>query len=84
MGDLDIFHSVLDRAGLPTKAFQDQISDPDVKQGLISSTEEAISRGVFGSPTFFVGDEMFFGKDQLREVEEAFLRQSEKPLAPSL
>ncbi len=81
MGDLDIFHDVLDRAGLPTKEFRDHVGDPDVKQGLIASTEEAISRGVFGSPTFFVGDEIFFGKDRLRNVEEEFLRQAGR--APS-
>jgi 2-hydroxychromene-2-carboxylate isomerase len=75
MGDLEIFHGVLDRAGLPTQTFRDHIGDPDVKQGLMASTEEAISRGVFGSPMFFVGDEMFFGKDRLRDVEEEFLRQ---------
>jgi 2-hydroxychromene-2-carboxylate isomerase len=82
MGDLDVFHGVLDRAALPTQAFREQIGDPDVKQGLIAATEEAIRRGAFGSPTFFVGDEMFFGKDRLRDVEEEFLRQSEGALAP--
>jgi 2-hydroxychromene-2-carboxylate isomerase len=76
MGDLDVFHGVLDRAGLPTQAFRDHIGEPDVKQGLIATTEEAVGRGVFGSPTFFVRDEMFFGKDRLRDVEEEFLRQS--------
>jgi 2-hydroxychromene-2-carboxylate isomerase len=76
VGDLDTFHGVLDRAGLPTQAFKDHIGDADVKQGLIDSTEEAVGRGVFGSPTFFVGDEMFFGKDRLRDVEEEFIRQA--------
>ena len=36
----------------------------------MENTEEAVERGAFGSPTFFVGDEMFFGKEQLRDVEE--------------
>lgn len=76
MGDLEVFHAALDAGGLPTQQFRDHIADPDVKQGLIASTEEAIARGVFGSPAFFVGDEMFFGKDRLRDVEEAYLRQS--------
>lgn len=76
MGDLEIFHSVLDRAELPTQQFRDHITDPDVKGGLVTVTEGAIRRGVFGSPTFFVGEEMFFGKDRLRDVEEEFLRQS--------
>lgn len=83
MGDIDTFHDVLDRAGLPTQAFRDHIGDADVKQGLIDSTEEAVGRGVFGSPMFFVGDEMFFGKDRLRDVEEEFVRQAADASATS-
>ena len=45
----------------------------DVKDRLLKLTQEAVDRGAFGSPTFFVGNEMFFGKDQLRDVEEAIL-----------
>ena len=45
-------------------------SDLGVKQELIDNTERSVARGTFGSPTFFVGDEIFFGKDRLREVEE--------------
>jgi 2-hydroxychromene-2-carboxylate isomerase len=41
-----------------------------VKAVLVANTQTAVERGAFGSPTFFVGDEMFFGKEQLREVEE--------------
>ena len=44
--------------------------DPEVKAKLISNTEAAVERGVFGIPTFFVGDEMFFGKDTLWQIEE--------------
>ena len=47
---------------------------PEVKAALIANTEDAVARGVFGIPTFFVGDEMFFGKDRLRDVEEAIRR----------
>jgi 2-hydroxychromene-2-carboxylate isomerase len=43
----------------------------DVKDRLLNLTQDAVDRGAFGSPTFFVGKEMFFGKDQLRDVEEA-------------
>jgi 2-hydroxychromene-2-carboxylate isomerase len=46
---------------------------PDVKNRLIELTQDAVDRGAFGSPTFFVGQEIFFGKDQLRDVEEAIL-----------
>ena len=45
----------------------------DVKDHLLEMTQRAVDRGAFGSPTFFVGTEMFFGKDQLRDVEEAVL-----------
>ena len=76
LGDADVFYSVLDAAGLPTQAFAEHIGDADVKADLIASTDEAIARGVFGSPTFFVGEEMFFGKDRLRDVEEDYLRQT--------
>ena len=41
-----------------------------MKARLIENTQNAVERGAFGSPTFFVGKEMFFGKEQLREVEE--------------
>ena len=46
---------------------------PDVKSRLLELTQDAVNRGAFGSPTFFVGKEMFFGKDQLRDVEEAIV-----------
>ena len=75
MGDVDVYLDVLDAAGLPAREFTTGNAAPDIKQALISATEEAIARGTFGSPTFFVGDEMFFGKDRLRDVEEEFLRQ---------
>ncbi|AGW93016.1 2-hydroxychromene-2-carboxylate isomerase [Cupriavidus sp. DF5525] len=61
----------LDAAGLDGEGFQGRIADPEVKQILLANTEDAFERGAFGSPTFFVGDEMFFGKGQLRDVEEA-------------
>jgi len=44
-----------------------------VKEELRATTERSVARGTFGSPTFFVGDEIFFGKDKLRDVEEAIL-----------
>ena len=47
----------------------------DVKKKLIADTTDAVERGCFGSPTFFVGKEMFFGKDQLRDVEESIVEQ---------
>jgi len=50
--------------------------DPEVKSALIANTDAAVARGAFGSPTFFVGQDMFFGKDKLRDVEEAILQRS--------
>ncbi len=46
---------------------------PEVKARLLELTQDAVNRGAFGSPTFFVGKEMFFGKDQLRDVEGAIV-----------
>jgi 2-hydroxychromene-2-carboxylate isomerase len=78
IGEPDVFQNTLEAAGLPAHAFAEHLGDSDVKAGLIASTEEAIARGVFGSPTFFVGKEMFFGKDRLRDVEEEYLYQASK------
>jgi 2-hydroxychromene-2-carboxylate isomerase len=49
------------------------IQEQGVKDALIANTQKSVERGNFGSPTFFVGDEMFFGKDRLRDVEEAIV-----------
>ena len=57
-------------SGLPADELLALRADPAVKQELLANTERSVARGTFGSPTFFVGDEMFFGKDRLREVEE--------------
>ena len=57
--------------------------DPEVKQELIANTEASVARGTFGSPSFFVGDELFFGKDRLRDVEEEFLRRRSWPGCPA-
>ena len=46
-----------------------------MKKKLVELTQNAVERGAFGSPTFFVGSEMFFGKDQLRDVEEEIVAQ---------
>lgn len=66
---------VLGAAGLDAPALMALTQDPAVKAQLVAHTERAHARGAFGAPTFFVGDEMFFGKDRLREVEEEILAQ---------
>ena len=63
--------AVLAEAGLDSAVLIAQSQAPDVKARLLANTEQAHARGAFGSPTFFVGDDIYFGKDRLREVEEA-------------
>jgi 2-hydroxychromene-2-carboxylate isomerase len=70
MDDPQVVARVLTAAGLDAQAILTATQDPDVKAELIANTEAAVARGVFGIPTFFVGDEMFFGKDRLQQVEE--------------
>ena len=75
MDDPDVIRSALSESGLDAEAILAGIQDPEVKAHLIQTTEKSVARGVFGSPSFFVGDELFFGKDRLREVEEEIERQ---------
>lgn len=63
----------LTQSGFDADRFVALVQDPDVKQALLDSTTRSVERGTFGSPTFFVGDEIFFGKDRLRDVEEMIL-----------
>ena len=69
MDDPDVFVSVLTAAGLDGKAILDATQNPDVKAKLAANTDAAVARGVFGIPSFFVGDELFFGKNTLPEIE---------------
>ncbi|MEO8811639.1 MAG: 2-hydroxychromene-2-carboxylate isomerase [Caulobacteraceae bacterium] len=72
--------AVLDAAGLPREDLLALMQDREVKEGLIANTGVAVARGVFGLPTFFVGEEMFFGKDRLGAVEEEIVRgQGDRP-----
>jgi len=76
MDDPDVIRAAFDAAGLPTEELLAGIEDPAIKQELQANTERAVARGVFGSPSFFVGTELYFGKDRLREVEEEILAQT--------
>lgn len=69
MDDPETFVAVMDAGGLDGAELLRQTQDPDVKMELATNTEHAVGRGAFGIPTFFVGDEMFFGKDRLDQVE---------------
>ena len=74
LGDPAVLAGVLVEAGFDAAALAAQAADPEVKARLQATTEEAIERGVFGAPSFFVGDEMFFGQDRLEQVREALQR----------
>ena len=69
MDDPDVVATVLAAAGLDAKAILEATQDPAVKSELVANTEASAARGAFGIPTFFVGTEMFFGKDRLGQVE---------------
>jgi 2-hydroxychromene-2-carboxylate isomerase len=74
LGDPAVLASVLADAGFDADAFAALVAEPEVKARLVATTEEAVARGVFGAPTFFVGDAMFFGQDRLDFVREALAR----------
>lgn len=74
MAEDDVILATLGAAGLDGPALMATAQDPGVKQQLIANTEAAHARGAFGSPTFFVGDEMWFGKDRLGDVEQEIAR----------
>jgi 2-hydroxychromene-2-carboxylate isomerase len=75
MDDAEVVVAALTESGLPAAIILQGTQDADVKAQLIRNTDSAVERGVFGSPSFFVGDELFFGKDKLCEVEEEITRQ---------
>lgn len=75
MADNDVAIRVLTAAGLDGQTIIAKTQDPDIKAKLIANTNAAVDRGVFGIPTFFVGDEMFFGKERLGQVEEEILKE---------
>ena len=70
MDDPEVAAKALGASGLDGARLFARAQEPEVKARLIANTQGAVERGAFGSPTFFVGKEMFFGKEQLREVEE--------------
>jgi 2-hydroxychromene-2-carboxylate isomerase len=76
MDDVDVFKAAFTSSGIDIERVMARAQQDDVKKRLLELTNDAVARGAFGSPTFFVGDEMFFGKDQLRDVEEEIVRQT--------
>ncbi len=71
LGDPEVWAKALEQAGLPVAELAAGAADPDNKAKLIANTAAAVARGVFGIPSFFIGDELYFGKDRLRDVMEA-------------
>lgn len=76
MDDPEVFLASLNRGGLDGQRLVELANSAEVKAELVSNTEAAVARGVFGIPTFFVGEEMFFGKERLLQIEELLIRLS--------
>jgi len=74
LGDATVLKETLEKARFDGERFMTWVSDPEVKSRLIANTEEAVARGAFGAPTFFVGKQMFFGQDRMDFVREALER----------
>lgn len=70
MDDADVIRAELDAGGIDGAHILARIQDQDVKDKLLANTTASVERGTFGAPTFFVGNEIFFGKDRLRDLEE--------------
>jgi 2-hydroxychromene-2-carboxylate isomerase len=75
MDDPAVIQPALTASGLDAARIFARVQDADVKDRLMKNTESSVARGTFGSPAFFAGNEMFFGKDRLRDVEDEIMRQ---------
>ena len=71
MSDVEVVRATLIEAGIDFESYWKEIERDDVKSRLRDETDRAVQRGVFGVPTFFVGDELFFGQDRLEFVRDA-------------
>jgi 2-hydroxychromene-2-carboxylate isomerase len=74
MDDAEVVREVLTASGFDADSLLARAAEPEVKDRLLKNTQVSVARGTFGGPTFFVGDEIFFGKDRLRDVEEEIVR----------
>ena len=70
MDDPQVYATAMSEAGFDGEDLLKRTQDQSVKDQLASTTADAVERGAFGIPTFHVGDEMFFGKDRIRDMEE--------------
>ena len=76
LNELTVLAEVLKPSGFSVEDIMSMVQSDVVKQKLITETEQAIQRGLFGAPTFFVGDEMYWGQDRLHFVEQALNKAS--------
>ena len=74
MDDVAVIMATLTAGGLDAQKIVALSQDADVKAALLQNTQSAHDRGAFGSPSFFVGDQLWFGKDRLRDVEDDVVR----------
>jgi 2-hydroxychromene-2-carboxylate isomerase len=77
LDDPDVLRAALERSAFDVQKFFELIQAPAIKEKLVANTARSVERGAFGSPTFFVGDEMYFGKDRLGEVEEEIVNREQ-------
>jgi len=71
LNDEEVLKKVLIDSNFDINDFMKRISDQNIKNKLISNTENAVKKGAFGAPTIFVGDEMFFGQDRMEFIENS-------------
>jgi len=70
ISDINVLQEILEEKGFDTKAIMEIITSQECKDKLIANTDNAVSRGAFGAPTFFFDEQIFFGKDHLYQLEE--------------
>jgi 2-hydroxychromene-2-carboxylate isomerase len=73
MDDAEVITAALDQSGLDGAHMLARAQEPEIKAKLVANTESSVARGSFGAPTFFIGEEIYFGKDRLRDVEDALM-----------
>lgn len=75
LGDVDVVADCLNAKGIDSASLLALSQEAEIKQQLVDNTEQAVARGVFGAPTMFIGDDMFFGQDRLDFIEEKLKAQ---------
>ena len=76
MDEPEIIRAAFEESGLPSDAIFAGIQDSTIKKELMDNTDRSVEMGAFGSPTFFVGSEMFFGKDKLTDTEDEIIKNN--------